>query len=407
MKRKQSIVLALIISLIFIFAACAPAAPSQSSETTAAPTATEAPTEAPAEAADTKAEESSAASTEASKADSKTEEKGAVTVVEGSLEDTIKDLDFERPTLQFKLSAEEEEARKKEPAYGKTFTYWLSDFCTSGPAVADALGFYRQAGLDAQAVKGTSYTEALGTHSVDLAVGHIATMLVPMTNGVDAIFVGGAHVGCKSIYVLADSGINSTADLKGQKISCPNGIGASDYNITACLLDSDGINPLKDVELVQVENAASVPAMQNGEIAAALLSDNYAYDMVKDGTLKRIRSLLDDDWKTTPCCAIAMNRTFVEENPLTAKLAAACVKEALNYMGAHPDITTKMLLKLELNTGDYEKNLEINTSLDFGLSDEEAETGLKKISDAYIRLGIITAFDKTEDVMDRAFISLE
>ena len=78
------------------------------------------------------------------------------------------------------------------------------------------------------------------------AVGHIATMLVPITNGVDLTFVGGAHIGCKSLYVLADSEYNSTEDLKGTKISVPNGIGASDYNITCLLLDADGINPQTD-----------------------------------------------------------------------------------------------------------------------------------------------------------------
>ena len=74
-------------------------------------------------------------------------------------------------------------------------------------------------------------------------------MLVPATNDVDLTFVGGAHIGCKSLYVLADSEYNTTEDLKGTSISVPNGIGASDYNITCLLLDADGINPQTDVNL--------------------------------------------------------------------------------------------------------------------------------------------------------------
>ena len=77
-------------------------------------------------------------------------------------------------------------------------------------------------------------------------------MLVPATNDVDLTFVGGAHIGCKSLYVLADSEYNTTEDLKGTSISVPNGIGASDYNITCLLLDADGINPQTDVNLMQV-----------------------------------------------------------------------------------------------------------------------------------------------------------
>ena len=50
-------------------------------------------------------------------------------------------------------------------------------------------------------------------------------------------------------------------------ISVPNGIGASDYNITSLLLDADGIDPLKDVTLTQVSSDACIAAMERGEIS--------------------------------------------------------------------------------------------------------------------------------------------
>ena len=144
-------------------------------------------------------------------------------------------------------TAEEKAAMEKEPAYGQPIIYMMSDGCTSGPTVADDLKYYTEAGLTAEGVKGMSIVEALGTQQATVAVGHIATMLVPITNGVDLTFVGGAHIGCKSLYVLADSEYKTTADLKGTKISTPNGIGKSDYNITALLLDADGIHYKNDV----------------------------------------------------------------------------------------------------------------------------------------------------------------
>lgn len=109
----------------------------------------------------------------------------------------------------FDLTPTEEEkaAMEAEPAYGQPVLYYMSDGCTAGPTVADDQGFYEEAGLTAEGFKGTSYTEALGTQQATVAVGHIATMLVPITNGVDLTFVGGAHIGCKSLYVLADSEI--------------------------------------------------------------------------------------------------------------------------------------------------------------------------------------------------------
>ncbi len=300
-------------------------------------------------------------------------------------------------------TAEELEAMKKEPAYGRPIHYFMSDGCTSGPTMADHLGYYKEAGLTAEGVKGSSDVEALGTDQVDVATGMMAKMLVPITNGVDITFVGGAHIGCKSLYVLADSDYNTTADLKGQKISAPNGIGKSDYNITALLLDADGIDYSKDVELVQVSADACVTAMENGEIASALLSDTFAYSMVKDGKLKCIRSQLDSDFANRTCCVMAMNGTFVKENPTIAKKVAQAVQKAHSWMRDNSDEATKVLMDMGWNGGNYEMNIMINNSLQFGLSDEFTGETLKDFIGRYIRLGLITSMDNADEVLKLAW----
>ena len=300
-------------------------------------------------------------------------------------------------------TAEELEAMKKEPAYGRPIHYFMSDGCTSGPTMADHLGYYKEAGLTAEGVKGSSDVEALGTDQVDVATGMMAKMLVPITNGVDITFVGGAHIGCKSLYVLADSDYNTTADLKGQKISAPNGIGKSDYNITALLLDADGIDYSKDVELVQVSADACVTAMENGEIASALLSDTFAYSMVKDGKLKCIRSQLDSDFANRTCCVMAMNGTFVKENPTIAKKVAQAVQKAHSWMRDNSEEATKVLMDMGWNGGNYEMNILINNSLQFGLSDEFTGETLKDFIGRYIRLGHITSMDNADEVLKLAW----
>lgn len=300
-------------------------------------------------------------------------------------------------------TAEELEAMKKEPAYGKNVLYYMSDGCTSGPTVADHLGYYEEAGLTAEGVKGNSYTEALGTNQATVAVGHIATMLVPITNGVDLTFVGGAHIGCKSIYVLADSEYDSTEDLKGTQISVPNGIGKSDYNITCLLLDADGINPQTDVTLTQVSGDACVAAMERGEISAALLSDTFAYGMVKEGKLKCIRSLLDEDFADENCCVVAMNRTFTQENPVISKKIVQAVQKAHSYMRENPEEATNMLLEQGWNGGDYEMNVMINNSLQFGLDQEFTAKSLEDVVGRYVRLGLIESMDNVDEIMDLAW----
>ena len=300
-------------------------------------------------------------------------------------------------------TAEELAAMEAEPAYGQPVLYYMSDGCTASPTVADHLGYYTEAGLTAEGFKGTSYTEALGTQQATVAVGHIATMLVPITNGVDLTFVGGAHSGCKSIYVLADSEYNTTEDLKGTQISVPNGIGASDYNITCLLLDADGINPQTDVELVQVSSDACVAAMERGEISACLLSDTFAYSMVKDGKLKCIRSLQDSDFADENCCVIAMNRTFVQENPVHAKKIVQAVQKAHAWMRENAADATQLLLDRGWNGGSYDMNIMINTSLQFGLAEDFTEVSLKDVVGRYVRLGLITNMDDVDAIMELAW----
>ena len=299
---------------------------------------------------------------------------------------------------------EELEAMKNEPAYGQSVLYYMSDGCTSGPTVADDRGFYAEAGLTAEGFKGTSYTEALGTQQATVAVGHIATMLVPITNGVDLTFVGGAHIGCKTLYVLADSPYKTTEDLKGTNISVPNGIGASDYNITCLLLDADGINPQTDVNLMQVSSDACVAAMERGEISACLLSDTFAYAMVKEGKLRAVRSLLDSDFQDENCCVIAMNRTFVQENPVHAKKIVQAVQKAHAWMRENPDEATTLLLDRGWNGGDFDMNVMINNSLQFGLAQDFTATTLRDVVGRYVRLGLITNMDNVDEIMELAWI---
>lgn len=295
-----------------------------------------------------------------------------------------------------------EEKWKQEPFYGKTITYWIQDPCQSGPRVADLLGYFKDEGLTVEGLKGKSYTEPLGTNKCQVAVGHIATLMVPSTNGVDLSFVGGAHHGCKSLYALADGKFTTTESWKGQKVAVPNGIGASDYNITACLIDADGIDPIKEVELVQVENGACVQAMENGEIAAALLGDGFAYNMVKEGKLVRVRSLLDDDFKNQTCCVIAMNTTFVKENPITARKVLDAINRAHDYMREKPEESVNMLIEDGIMTGGFEKNFAVHSSLNFGITENDNEKSLRDYYvPTYIRLGLLTKTKDVNEVMNK------
>lgn len=311
--------------------------------------------------------------------------------------------------LDFDLTptAEEQAAMEAEPAYGQTILYMDFGGCSSSTGIADINGYYEEAGLTVEGVKGDSYVEALGSGQAHIAICHIATNLVPITNGVDITFVGGAHLGCKSLYVLADSPYYTTEDLKGTNVSVPNGIGASDYNITSLMLDDDGINPQTDLNLVQVTADACVAAMEKGEISACLLSDVYAYGMLKEGKLRCISSMMDSDYsEVSICCAISMNGTYVKENPVHTKKLVQAVQKALCWMRENPEECADKMLDAGYASGDRDMNIMINDSQQFGLSDEFTADNLKEIIDRYVRLGLITNMDNVDEIYELAWTNV-
>ena len=243
----------------------------------------------------------------------------------------------EEKTEEKVMTEEEElEAMKNEPAYAEGFTYFESGGCTSGPFMADHLGYFEKYGIKAEAYRGgDSWKEAIGTNAAQVAVNHIATCLVPAANDVNYAIVNGAMIGCQSLWVLGDSEYNSLEDLKGKKISAPNGIGNSSYNIGARFFDADGIDPLTEVEFVQVETSACIAAMENGskdryfqENAKKLVPEGVEGRVPYKGSVEdTVFQLLGGLRSGMGYCG-AHNIPELQENGRFIKMTAASLKES-------------------------------------------------------------------------------
>ena len=325
---------------------------------------------------------------------------------ETKTETTTEEKTEEKVEEEKPLTMEEElELMKSEPAYEEGFTYFRSGGCTSGPMMADYLGYFEKYGIKAEAyLGGDSWKEAIGTNAAQCAVNHIATCLVPAANDVNYAIVGGAMIGCQSLWVLADSGYNSLEDLKGKKISAPNGIGNSSYNIGARFFDADGIDPLTEVEFVVVETSACIPAMENGEIAAVVSGDMWAWDMWKNGQLRWVRSITwDEDFTDEPCCVTMLNKDFIKENPLMSKYICKAIYEAQEWMGANVEEATQAQIDAGLLSGDFDKLVECMKSYQWGtvVDNSFTERALHEIAEDYIRLGLLTTMNDADKVMEK------
>ncbi len=305
--------------------------------------------------------------------------------------------------------AEEEEAWKLEPAYGQTIRIgYNGGLCLGAFGVAQIMGFYEAQGLQTEIVRmsggagaGAITVDGLGTGKVDVTGDHIAAMLVPAVNGVRMKFTTGIHTGCKSLYVLANSEYRTTADLAGQAIAVPEGIGASDHNIALRFFNKDQVD-FRSVRWRVVDSGAAVLALQHGEIAAALLSDQFAKQFLDNGTLRIVRSLtFDEDFKDETCCVHAVALDFYEQNPITVKKLTRAHEAASAWMTEHPEEAVQLLQEHRWTSGEYVPVLEIFQSYNFGISDGLTEATLRKVIDDYKAFGLIDNRQDTQELLNR------
>ena len=326
---------------------------------------------------------------------------------EEATEETAAETTVEKPEA---VTEEDWAAMQKEPVFGQEINYLFNGgACVSAKYQAEQLGYYEEYGINAKYLAGGSVVDTVGTGQCMWGTDHIATMLVPVTNGVNMTFVVGSHIGCKSIYVPVDSDIQTVEDLKGKTIAIHDGIGNSDQNICYRLLDEYGVDPTKDVKFSNIEDsAATVQAMtETGEVDASIFSDYFVIANFKE-EMRMICSLTHSpEFQDEPCCVTAMNNDFIKENPVHAKYVVKAIKRAGEYARLNSDEAIQMMYDTDMMTGEVADQTEFWNTLHFGLSDAFTEKALREIAEDYIRLGIITNPDLDVDaVMEMAWTTL-
>lgn len=311
--------------------------------------------------------------------------------------------DIERPEA---VAEEDWSAMQKEPVFGTEMNYLFNGgACVSAKYMAEELGYYEEYGINATYVEENSVVETVGTGQCMWGTDHIATMLVPITNNVNMTFVCGSHIGCKSIFVPADSDIYTVEDLIGKKIAIHDGLGNSDQNICYRLLDTYGVDPTKDVEFLDInDNAATVAAMENGEVDATIFSDYFVLANYRDDMRMICSITYSEEFQDEACCVTAMNNDFIEKNPVHAKYVVKAIKRAGEYNRLESEEAVQTMFDTNKMTGEKQNQMEFWDSLHFGLSDAFTEKALRQIAEDYLRLGIISKSDlSVDDVMEMAW----
>lgn len=296
---------------------------------------------------------------------------------------------------------------ENEPRFNDKIKLGYSgDLCLGGPNIANLNGYFAARDIDVEFVNTKNPKDALGTGKLDGLVGEFAGMVVPTTKGLDIVFSSASHTGCKSLYVLKDSEITKTKELEGKNLAITNGIGNSNHNSALRFFNHDGVDPDK-VYYKQVDNAAVIQAMKDGEIDSAVLDDQFAKSFVDKGVIRPIRSMTDDeDFGKEVCCVLAFNGKFAKENPLIADKVASAIQEANDYMQNNPEEATQKLYDNNLASGDFEAGLELVKSYDYSVKNELAEETLRSIFTDYKKIGLIEDERSVDELMKSYWLPL-
>lgn len=197
--------------------------------------------------------------------------------------------------------------------------------------------FYQDNIESANAVEVTAFTNpgdmktALLADSLDLCGTTMVTAITAASKGEPIVIVSGLSNKCSALVVGKNTKIINESDLKGKKIAYVPG--TMHHLLLLEVLNRNGINPEKDVELIRIDFFDMGQALAQGTVDAFYSGEPYPSIAVAEG-YGRILSYPKDDEFGIINSGMMTTRGKIEKDPeMIQKLVNAHIKatENLNH----------------------------------------------------------------------------
>jgi ABC-type nitrate/sulfonate/bicarbonate transport system substrate-binding protein len=162
-------------------------------------------------------------------------------------------------------------------------------------------------------------TQALAAGALDCATQAPLSLANGVVGGNLKAYIVAQHVfekpGGFSVYwaVMDDSPIKKIADLKGKTVGI-SVIGGGTYGPFAMLLQKNGVDPKKDIKLVEVGFAVSEDALRQGRVDAVNMNQPFAARAEAKGGTRKLFSL-SQAMPNIVHILEACRADFVDKNP--------------------------------------------------------------------------------------------
>lgn len=201
--------------------------------------------------------------------------------------------------------------------------------------VAKKLGYFDEVGLTIEEIPfeddpfvalNGGKVDMISNEGTDVPLQQIAV-------GEEVTIIGGHLLtGCMPIIAKTGTGWNGIGDLIGKKVACP----PNQFALTGPLLDA-GYDPLKEIEWIQYPTLSDrVAAVVKGEVDYGVIGTGMMYTVQ---TMKEVEILtyLGSIMPNYSCCRLVARTSFIEENPVAAKLMLKALLRAQRYYEANKD----------------------------------------------------------------------
>lgn len=238
----------------------------------------------------------------------------------------------------------EDEAEATEIKWSITIPGASGSLCNSPTYLAYELGYFAEEGIDAELITADFETKKVGLNN-----GTISTVngdfqyFQSIEAGVGMTIVGGLHQGCIKLNVLADSDIETGADLEGKTIAVDE-IGGSPYQVTVLWLAQYGLS-VDDVNIVAYNDSSlEIEALKSGQVDVAAVWDPIATISTQDGTVRTILDIgTDEPFAGHFCCFLYASTKVVEEQPELIAAELRAYYKAQNWIYENPEEAVRIV----------------------------------------------------------------
>jgi ABC-type nitrate/sulfonate/bicarbonate transport system substrate-binding protein len=199
--------------------------------------------------------------------------------------------------------------------------------------------------------QGTSpMAQALIANALDCATQGVLPIAQGMDKGTLDTYVVAQHVGEKpgsfSVYwaVKDDSPIKTVADLKGKTVGISI-IGGGTHGPFALMLKRNGVDPEKDIKLVEVSFSLSEDALRQGRVESTNMNQPFAARAEAKGGIRKLFSL-DQAVPNIVHILEACRKDFVDKNPDVVKAYVKDITAAMKMALADRDETMKVVSEI-------------------------------------------------------------